>query len=191
MRQVTAERGLVPGDVVRAAAAGSVVVGIVTSGGVAGALFFLVLGGALVPRALRLPAALDLSFGVSLLLAAWAAQLGWYERVPWLDLLMHAVCTGLVAAVGVMVLIRGRMLELAGPTGRVRAGLAATTAGIGAVSAILWELGEWAGHTFLDDGIDVGYTDTVTDLAVGLFGAALAGITLAYRGPTSGLGRDA
>jgi hypothetical protein len=153
MRQVTAERGLVPGDVVRVAAAGSVVVGIVTSGGVAGALFFLVLGGALVPRFLRLPAALDLSFGASLLLAAWAAQLGWYETVQWLDLLMHAVCTGLVATVGVMV--------------------------------------QWAGHTFLDDGIDVGYTDTVTDLAVGLFGATLAGIALAYRGPTSGLGRDA
>jgi hypothetical protein len=191
MRQVTAERGLVPGDVVRVAAAGSVVVGIVTSGGVAGALFFLVLGGALVPRFLWLPAALDLSFGASLLLAAWAAQLGWYETVQWLDLLMHAVCTGLVATVGVMVLIRGRMLELAGPTGRARAGLAITTAGIGALSAILWELGEWAGHTFLDDGIDVGYTDTVTDLTVGLFGAALAGIALAYRGPTSGLGRDA
>jgi hypothetical protein len=54
-------------------------------------------------------------------------------------------------------------------------------------------LAEWAGHTFLDDGIDVGYTDTVTDLVVGLFGAALAGTALAvaYRGPTSGLGHDA
>lgn len=191
MRQVTAERGPVPGDVVRVAAAGSVVVGIVTSGGVAGALFFLVLGGALVPRFLRLPPALDLCFGTSLLLAAWAAQLGWYETVPWLDLLVHAVCTGLVAAVGVIVLVRGRMLALGAPTGRTRVGLAITTAGIGALSAILWEVGEWAGHTFLDDGIDVGYTDTVTDLAVGLLGATLAGITLAYRGSTSGLGRDA
>jgi hypothetical protein len=189
--QVTAERGHVPGDVVRVAAAGSVVVGIVTSGGVAGALFFLVLGGALIPRSLRLPAALDVSFGASLLLAAWAAQLGWYERVQWLDLLVHAVCTGLVAAVGVIVLVSGRMLALGVPTGRARAGLAITTAGVGALSAILWELGEWAGHTFLDDGIDVGYTDTVTDLAVGLFGATLAGIALAHRGPTSGLGRDA
>lgn len=191
MRQVTAERGLVPGDVARVAAAGSVVVGVVTSGGVAGALFFLVLGGALVPRFLRLPAALDLSFGASLLLAAWAAQLGWYETVPWLDLLVHTVCTGLVAAVGVMLLIRARMLELAGPTARAKVGLAVTTAGVGALSAVLWELGEWAGHTFLDDGIDVGYTDTVTDLAVGLVGATLAGIALAYRGPTSGPGRDA
>ena len=44
MRRVTAERGLVPGDVVRAAAVGSLAVGVVTLGGIAGALFFLASG---------------------------------------------------------------------------------------------------------------------------------------------------
>jgi hypothetical protein len=191
MRRVTAERGLVPGDVVRVAATVSLVVGIVTFGGVAGALFFLVLGGVLVPRFLRLPTALDICFGSGLLLAAWAAQLGWYESVPWLDLLVHAACTGLIAAVGVIVLIRGRMLGLGALPGRAKAGVVVATAGIGALSAILWELGEWAGHTYLDEGIDVGYTDTVTDLGAGLLGAVLAGAVLAFPDPRARLGSDA
>ena len=181
MRRITAERGLVPGDVVRAAAVGSLVVGIVVLGGVAGALFFLVLGGVFVPRFLRLPPVLDLCFGFSLLLAAWASQLGWYEVVPWLDLLMHAVCTGLIAAVGVIIMIRGQMLEVGALPGRARVGLVVTTTGIGALSAIVWELGEWAGHTYLDDGIDIGYADTVADLAFGLLGAMLAGGAVAAK----------
>ena len=191
MRGVAAERGLVPGDVVRAAAVGSLAVGVVTLGGVAGALFFLVLGGVLVPRFLRLPTALDLCFAASLLLAAWAAQLGWYEAVPWLDLLVHAVCTGLVAAVGLIVLVRMRMLGVGALPGRAKVALVVATTGIGALGAIVWELGEWAGYTYLDEGIDVGYTDTVSDLASGLFGAMLAGVVLAVRNPARRVGRDA
>lgn len=171
---------LVPGDLVRAAALGSLAVGGLALGGVAGALFLLVLGGVLVPRLLDLPAPLDVAFGAALLLAAWAALLGWYDAVHWLDLVMHAVCTGLVAAVGVLALVRARLIDVPAST-RTRVGLAVTTTGVGALGAILWELGEWAGHTFLDDGIHVGYADTVTDLALGVLGAALAGVLLAAR----------
>jgi hypothetical protein len=191
MGRVSTERRPLPGDLVRAGAAASVVVGVVAFGEVAGALFFLVLGGALVPRLLRLPAVLDVCFGSSLLLAAWAAQLGWYDAVPWLDLLVHTVCTGLIAAVGVIALVRGRMLDVATPGGRAQVGLVVTTAGIGALSAILWELGEWAGHSYLDGSITVGYTDTVTDLAVGVVGAAIAGGVLASRQPAWRQSRDA
>jgi hypothetical protein len=186
----TAERGLVPGDVVRAAAVGSLAVGIVAFGSVAGALFFLVLGGVLVPRFLRVPAALDLCFGSSLLLAAWASQLGWYEAVPWLDLLVHTVCTGLVAVVGVIVMIRGQMLEVGAHPRRAKAGLVAVTTAIGALSAIVWEVGEWVGHTYLDEGIDVGYSDTVADLAFGLAGAMLAGLVLAAQDQSWRRGHD-
>lgn len=181
MGRVTTGRRPLPGDLVRAAVVASVVIGVVAFGGVAGALFFLVLGGALVPRFLRLPATLDVCFGSSLLLAAWAAQLAWYDAVPWLDLLMHTVCTGLIAAVAVIALARGRMLELGTLPGRARAGLVVTTTGLGALSAVAWEFGEWAGNTYLDPSITVGYTDTVTDLAVGLVGAAVAGVVLASR----------
>ncbi|GAB2488926.1 hypothetical protein GCM10027063_32950 [Promicromonospora xylanilytica] len=190
MPRVAVEQGLVLGDVVRAAAVGSLAVGIVALGSVAGALFFLVLGGVFVPRFLRLPTVLDLCFGFSLLLAAWASQLGWYEAVPWLDLLMHAVCTGLIAAVGVIIMIRGQMLEAGALPGRAKAGLVLMTTGFGALSAIVWELGEWAGHTYLHEGIDVGYPDTIADLAFGLLGAMLAGAVLAARGQAWRRGRD-
>lgn len=182
-RPVVAPRvvsGVVPGDVVRAAAVVSLAVGPVTHGGVAAALLFLVLGGTVVPRALGLPTVLDVAFGASLLLAAWAALLGWYDAVSWLDLAVHAVCTGLVGAVGVLVLQRLPVVATA-PGPGTRAGLVAVTAGVGALGAVLWELGEWAGHTFLDDEIHVGYADTVGDLAAGVLGAAAAGIVLAAR----------
>ena len=179
--RTTVEHGLVPGDAVRAAAVVSLAVGLLSLGGVAGALFLLVLGGLFVPRYLGLPAALDVSFGAGLLFAAWAAQLGWYEIVPWLDLLVHAACTGLVAAVGVIALVRGQVLEAVVRPGRARFGMVLVATGVGALGAILWELGEWAGHTALDDDIVVGYTDTVTDLASGLLGALLAGVVLAVR----------
>ncbi|WP_125775666.1 hypothetical protein [Antribacter gilvus] len=190
MPRVAVAHGVVPGDVVRAAAVGSLVVGIVALGGVAGALFFLVLGGVLVPRLLRLPTVLDLCFGFSLLLAAWASQLGWYEAVPWLDLLMHAVCTGLIAAVGVIIMLRARMLEAGALPGRAKAGLVLTTTAVGALSAIVWELGEWAGHIYLHEGIDVGYPDTIADLAFGLFGSMLAGVALATKDQAWRRGRD-
>ncbi|MBN0039825.1 hypothetical protein JN535_06505 [Cellulosimicrobium cellulans] len=174
-----ARAGLVPGDAVRAAAAASVVVAVGLDG-VATALFLLVLGGTIVPRALGLAAPLDVAYSVTLLASAWAAQLEWYRAAPWLDLPVHAACTGLVAAVAYVALVRAGML--AGPgilrPGRARAGVLVVTAGLGAVLAILWELGEWAGHTYLDDRIGVGYGDTVTDLAAGLLGAVVAGLLL-------------
>jgi len=181
-------RALVPADVVRAAALVSLVVGAVTLGAIAAALFLLVLGGTLVPRVLGLPAPLDVAYGASLVGAAWAAQLGWYEAVPWLDLVVHLVCTGLVAAVAHLALARWRMLPAPGAaaTRREAGGAVVVTTGLGALGAVLWEVGEWAGHVYLDDGIDVGYTDTVTDLAAGVLGALVAGLLLVRAGRRAG-----
>ncbi|WP_036961695.1 hypothetical protein [Promicromonospora kroppenstedtii] len=188
MRGTTVEHLLLPGDVVRAAVAVSIVVGGATFGGPAVALFLLVLGGALVPRLLGLRAVLDVCFGSCLLLAAWAALLRWYEAVPWLDLLVHAVCTGLVAAVGVLALVRSRLVAPQASGGWARAGLVVTTTAVGALGALLWELGEWAGYTYVDEEIRVGYADTVGDLAFGLLGALAAGVVIAVR--RAGQGTD-
>ncbi|UKJ64831.1 hypothetical protein H1Q78_05450 [Cellulosimicrobium cellulans] len=176
---VPAHGAFVPGDVVRAAAAASLVVAVGLDG-VAVALFLLVLGGTMVPRALGVTAPLDVAFGGTLLASAWAAQLEWYRAVPWLDLPVHAACTGLVAAVAYVALLRTGLLADPGTLrpGRARAGTLVVVSGLGAVLAVLWELGEWAGHTYLDDRIGVGYGDTVTDLAAGLLGAVVAGLLL-------------
>ena len=114
MRAPSWQGALVPGDVVRVLALVSVVVGTWRSGPVATALFLLVLGGAMVPRAIGAPPVLDVAYCSTILFAAWAAQLDWYVAVGWLDLVVHAVATGLVA---VMTL---RALQVWGVVGRGR-----------------------------------------------------------------------
>lgn len=184
---------LVPGDLVRAAALVSLLVAPFVLGGLGAALFLLVLGGTMVPRALGIPAALDVPYSASLLLAAWAAQLSWYEAVPWLDLPVHAACTGLIAAVAYLALARWDLAPGAGadPGARRRVAAVVTTTGLGALVAILWEIGEWAGYTYLDDRIGVGYTDTIGDLAWAVGGAVLAGALVPLGGMVSPRARAA
>ncbi|MDM7831456.1 hypothetical protein [Cellulomonas edaphi] len=162
----------VAADVVRLLAVVSVVAGTWRSGVVGAALFLLVLGGCVLPLALRLPAGLDAAYCATLLFAAWAAQLDWYVAIPGLDVVVHAVATGLIAVVATVALARWG--AVVAPTGRARVGVAVVVVGIGAVASVLWELGEWAGHTFLDDRIQVGYSDTLGDLAAGVAGSVIA-----------------
>jgi hypothetical protein len=176
---------LVPGDAVRALAVVSVVVGTARGGGVAAALFLLVLGGTMVPRAIGAPPGIDAAYGGVLLVAAWAAQLDWYVAVDGLDVVVHAVATGLVALMTVCALRRWHVLG-APPAGRRRWGTMVEVVGVGAVGALVWELGEWAGHTFLDGRIQVGYEDTVGDLAAGLAGSVLAALLLRRLVPSDG-----
>ena len=168
---------LVPGDVVRVLALVSVVVGTVRSGPVATALFLLVLGGTMIPRIIGAPTALDVAYSSTILFAAWAAQLDWYVAVGWLDVVVHAVATGLVAVMSV------RALQVWGVVGRGRARgeTAVLVVGVGAVLAVLWELGEWAGNALFDRRIQVGYPDTMGDLAAGLVGSVVAAVVVARR----------
>jgi len=165
-------------DGVRGLAAVSVVVGTWRAGAVAAALFLLVLGGTLVPRLIGAPAALDAVYGGTLLFAAWAAQLDWYVAVDELDLVVHAAATGLVAVVATLALARWGAVGTAGAR-CPGAAAAVVVVGVGAVGAVLWEMGEWFGHTLLDPRIQVGYTDTMGDLAAGLLGSAVAAALVA------------
>lgn len=167
-------------DGIRAAALVSVVVGSAAYGAVAGAVLLLVLGATVVPRAVGAPVALDAAYCLTLLVAAWAAVLDWYVVVPWLDVIVHAAATGLIAAVVHWVLARVGMAPAAGDKHLrfPRAAVAVLTAATGTALAVVWELLEWFGHTHLDDRIQVGYTDTVGDLSAGLVGAVVAGALL-------------
>jgi hypothetical protein len=171
----------VTSDVLRLAAVVSLAVGWVEHGAIAGALFLLVLGGTMIPRALGAPPALDASYCAVILFAAWAAELDWYLRVGWLDVVVHAAATGLIAAMVHLLLRRvGALPRVDHPTLSLRRlGVAVETTAIGVTLAVVWEFGEWGGHTYLDDRIQVGYTDTVGDLAAGAVGALVAGVLLA------------
>ena len=169
--------GLVPGDVVRLLALVSVIVGTARSGLVAAALFLLVLGGTILPRAIGAPTVLDVTYCSTILFAAWAAQLDWYVAVSWLDLVVHAVATGLIAVMSLRALQVWGVIGQGG--GRGERGL--LVLGLGAVLAVLWELGEWAGNALFDRRIQVGYPDTMGDLAAGLVGSVVAAVVVARR----------
>lgn len=139
------------------------------------ALFALVLLGLVVPRLARMPGWLQAATGATLLLGAWGATLDWYVAVPWLDIVVHAVANGLLAAVALVGMQRARLLP-----GRLpAAGTVLVATALGALLAVVWEAGEWFGHTMLDDGIGVGYDDTVGDLVCGTVGSFVAGVALA------------
>ena len=174
---------VIAGDVVRALVAASIVVGTVLYGPVGAALLSLVLLGSVVPRALGLHGYGDPALGLVLSAAAWAGLLDLYEAVPWLDLVMHLVATAALAALVWLVLRRTGADSGPGEASlrRPRLGVVVSVTGLGSLLALLWEIGEWAGATYVDGSINVGYTDTVSDLAVGTLGALVAGLVLARR----------
>jgi hypothetical protein len=179
------------GDLLRLVAAASVVAGTAAYGFIGFALFMLVLGGSVLPRALAAPATLDLSYCATLLVAAWAAELDWYLAVGWLDVVVHAAATGLIAAVAHLALVGvgGAAGPDEGRLRRPRLGSAVVTTALGVSFAVVWELLEWFGHAHLDDRIQVGYADTLGDVSAGAVGALVAGVLLARGVLLAGAGR--
>jgi hypothetical protein len=95
-----------------------------------------------------------------------------YDSLTWWDDMNHFVnWFFLLSGVG---LIIGRSVQ---PTWA----LVVMVAGLGAILAIGWELGEW--YTFIRHGteLETAYEDTLGDLTLGSTGAALAGLLLAAR----------
>lgn len=99
-----------------------------------------------------------------------------YDRVAWWDDANHLVNWFLLSA-GLGLLLGRRA------TGWV---LGLLVAGLGALLAIGWELGEW--YTFIRHGTELGtaYQDTLGDEALGTLGASIAGVALAVRRPRTG-----
>lgn len=105
-----------------------------------------------------------------------------YDRVVWFDDACHF---------GNWLLLCGGLGMLLHPHRRASRGLRALAiAGLGALLAIVWELGEW--WTFMRFGteLDGAYLDTLGDLALGTLGGCVAAVlvTLTSRQP-AGEGR--
>ncbi|MFO6452241.1 MULTISPECIES: hypothetical protein [unclassified Aeromicrobium] len=171
---------LIAPDVLRAAGVVSVVAATIQGGWMGFALFFLVLGGLFIPRAIGTGPALDVAYCTALLLGGWAAQLDWYVAVPELDIVVHAVATGLIAALTWQVLVKvGALPAHDDPRiARPRLGAFIVTITTAVALAVVWEFLEWMGHTWLDDRIQVGYDDTIGDLAAGALGALVAALVV-------------
>lgn len=183
-----------PGGAVRVLGLLSAAVALLLRGPVDAALLALVLAGLVVPVAAGIGPRLDAAYGLGLLAAAWSGALDLYETVAWLDLVMHLVVTGLVAAVAHVAVARwtGAVADpgtLVG--GRARAGSVAVTAALGLALSVLWEVGEYLGHTYLDPSIHVAYRDTVGDLVMGGLGSTAAGVALVLGPRRRGSGQRA
>ena len=150
------------------------------------ALFLLVLMGTLISRCLEVSRVFDGIYGLTLLAAAWSSVLNLYERVSWWDLPVHFAATGVIAAMTYLLLARLGAVPAPRPGSRLalRIAVPVLVLALGLAVSVLWELGEWWGNAFVDASINVGYTDTMGDLAAGGLGALLAGVFL---GKASGI----
>lgn len=153
------------------------------------ALFLLVLMGTLVSRCLDISRLFDGIYGLTLLAAAWSSVLNLYERVGWWDLPVHFAATAVIAAMTYFLLARLDAVPF--PADRAAPALGRFTVpvlvlSLGLAVSVLWELGEWWGHSYVDSTINVGYQDTMGDLAAGGLGSLLAGIVMSVSALRSG-----
>jgi pimeloyl-ACP methyl ester carboxylesterase len=168
-------------DVIRLTTLVSVIVVGVGWGFVEVALFALVLGGLVVVRMLALHPTVDLAVSLTLLVAAWSSALDLYTSVAGWDLVVHAALNGLLALAFMALLQRVALLPALDASRFPRATWLVLTTAIGLAAGVVWEIAEWAGNAFLDPTIYVGYTDTISDLAIGGGGALVAAIATSSR----------
>jgi hypothetical protein len=114
------------------------------------------------------PYALDILLVLPFLVDTAGNAANLYDTIEWWDDLNHFVNWGILVAAFGQFLIRL-------PLGRITT--AALAVGFGGVTAILWEFAEY--FTFIRGSpeISTAYTDTLGDLALGLSGSVVAGLT--------------
>jgi hypothetical protein len=122
------------------------------------------------------PFATDTLFVLPFLIDTIGNALNLYDTIDWWDDANHFVNWALLTGALASVLLRTRV---------GRAELFAHVVGFGAVTAILWELGEYFAFIRNSPERATAYTDTLGDLALGLSGstftAAVAAIVLTRR----------
>lgn len=119
----------------------------------------------------RLPAALELTTNLVLLVAAWSSVFLLYERFAQWDLVVHFAATGVLAELAFRALERWGRLRAPGYLAHV-----AVVTGLGTMLALLWEGVEFAGYALVDPNVQVGYLDTMGDLAAGGLGSLVIAI---------------
>jgi len=173
--RVPRDTGEVVADALRLLGLISGVLAGVTLGVIQFGVFGLVAIGLVMTRFLGVRPALDIATSIVLLVAAWANALDLYVLTPAIDIPVHLLLNGLIAALAVVLFQRLDVLPALPPRA-----LVLVTVAVGFMAGVLWELGEWAGNRFVDPSIFVGYDDTIGDLVVGGLGALLAGIAMPW-----------
>lgn len=144
----------------------------------------LALPALMLPRMLGLAAWFDVTACAAVLVAAWSNVFDLYRTVAGWDLVLHFLCTGVLAVIAAVILTRTGVVALvaavdeSGPSLRRRTPVTLVPLIALAISAV-WEMIEWLGWRYLSDDIFVTYQDTIGDLVLGGLGGIAAGILLA------------
>jgi hypothetical protein len=109
-------------------------------------------------RAVDYPYTLDILLVLPFLIDTAGNAANLYDTIDWWDDANHFVNWGLLVAA---------FCQLAG---------AAIAIGFGAVTAILWEFGEYFAFIRNSQELATAYTDTLGDLALGLAGSVVAAV---------------
>jgi hypothetical protein len=115
------------------------------------------------------------AFAAFVLLATWAAVQHWYRTVDHLDVLVHLVTPGSLAAVVYFALASHHLLPGIG-VARHRPAVVLAMTLVGTAVAVVWELYEWAMNEVSPRYMLVGSDDTLGDLLAGMVGSVLAGV---------------
>lgn len=167
-------------DVLRLTVLLSGIAVVIFLGGDGAVAFFLVFVVLLVPRWAKIAAPFDVALCATLLIACWARQRQWYATVPYADEAVHFVTPGAVAVAAYLLLAQVQLLPDAREeldTTR-KASLALLVTCLGLAIATLWEFFEWVANQYAPQKTLVGYTDTISDLALGGLGSLIAGLAL-------------
>lgn len=111
----------------------------------------------------RLPLTWEAATSAGSLIAAISSFLLLYERIPWWDVPIHFLLTGVLAVLVTRVV-------------RSRTPRPAEVVVTGVMLAVVWELMELAGHHWVDPTVHVAPADTAGDIVAGLAGALTAGL---------------
>lgn len=164
-------------DGVRLAGLLSILVGFIRFTPTDGGIIALASPALFVPRLLGVASWLDIAYGVIVLVAAWSNVLDLYTTVPGWDIVVHVVCTAVLATIIFVLLCRTGVIGPEHSGSRVPIVLVPV---LGLAISAVWEMIEWFGFVFVTDEIFVAYADTIGDMAAGGLGALGAGIVLAY-----------
>ncbi len=165
-------------DVIRVLALVSVPVAAVGWGAISFAVMGLSLLGVVLPRILGFRPGFDIALCVLSVVAGWSSVLDWYTTVFGWDKVVHLL---LIGALSALVAIVAADLGVLPDARSMHLATAVVVCGtIGLAIGGLWEMFEWAGHTYLDATIFVGYDDTIGDLAADTLGAVASGFVLRW-----------
>ncbi|MCV9993488.1 hypothetical protein OIU93_04145 [Paeniglutamicibacter sp. ZC-3] len=145
----------------------------IISGPLSALTMLLVSGGTWALRYYSSSRSEDLAGQIVLLLGGAFSVLGTYKVVEWLDLVVHLLMLAVLTKTLANMLVHHAMLPDASNRRQATGFLVAVT-GLGVLLALLWEIGEWAGHTFINPEVGVGYEDTLGDLVAGSLGSLMA-----------------